>query len=665
MFSKILIANRGEIACRIIKTARRMGIATVAVYSDADRDALHVEMADEAVHIGPAPAAQSYLLADKIIEACRATGADAVHPGYGFLSERESFAGALAQAGIAFIGPNAKAIAAMGDKIESKKLAKAAGVSTVPGFMGEITDEAHAKKIAAEIGFPVMVKASAGGGGKGLRIVHKDADLAQAIVSSRNEAQASFGDGRLLVEKFVSEPRHIEIQLIGDRHGNVIHLNERECSIQRRHQKVIEEAPSPFLDDKTRAAMGAQAVALAKSVGYDSAGTVEFIMDGKKNFYFLEMNTRLQVEHPVTEMITGLDLVELMIRSAAGEKLPLTQKDVRIDGWAIESRVYAEDPYRAFLPSTGRLSRYRPPAEEARDGIAIRNDTGVYEGGEISVYYDPMIAKLSTHAPTRTAAVDAMAAALDNFEISGIANNIQFLTAVMHHPRFREGRLTTGFIAEEYPEGFHGAPMDDAQRRAFIAAAVAAKILRTQRAGRISGALNGGHKVSDNFHVTLSGKMHGVTDAYLEVGSLHLVIDGVAMEGVVDWYPGRTQLKLKVKGDETIFQISREAGGYCLSQGGRERLVSVRAPQIAALAAMMPMRPPPDTSRMLLCPMPGLVVALPVQEGQAVKAGELLAVVEAMKMENALVAERDVTISRLRVKMGDSLARDETIMEFA
>ena len=665
MFSKILIANRGEIACRIIKTARRMGIATVAVYSDADRDALHVEMADEAVHIGPAPAAQSYLLADKIIEACRATGADAVHPGYGFLSERESFAGALAQAGIAFIGPNAKAIAAMGDKIESKKLAKAAGVSTVPGFMGDITDEAHAKKIAGEIGYPVMVKASAGGGGKGLRIVHKDADLAQAIVSSRNEAQASFGDGRLLVEKFISEPRHIEIQLIGDRHGNVIHLNERECSIQRRHQKVIEEAPSPFLDDKTRAAMGAQAVALAKSVGYDSAGTVEFIMDGKKNFYFLEMNTRLQVEHPVTEMITGLDIVELMIRSAAGEKLPLTQKDVRIDGWAIESRVYAEDPYRAFLPSTGRLSRYRPPAEEARDGIAIRNDTGVYEGGEISVYYDPMIAKLSAHAPTRTAAVDAMAAALDNFEISGIANNIQFLTAVMHHPLFREGRLTTGFIAEEYPEGFHGAPMDDAQRRAFIAAAVAAKILRTQRAGRISGALNGGHKVSDNFHVTLSGKMHGVTDAYLEVGSLHLVIDGVAMEGVVDWYPGRTQLKLKVKGDETIFQISREVGGYCLSQGGRERLVSVRAPQIAALAAMMPMRPPPDTSRMLLCPMPGLVVALPVQEGQAVKAGELLAVVEAMKMENALVAERDVTISRLRVKMGDSLARDETIMEFA
>ena len=665
LFRKILIANRGEIACRIIKTARRMGIATVAVYSDADRDALHVEMADEAVHIGPAPAAQSYLLADKIIEACRATGADAVHPGYGFLSERESFAGALAQAGIAFIGPNAKAIAAMGDKIESKKLAKAAGVSTVPGFMGDITDEAHAKKIAGEIGYPVMVKASAGGGGKGLRIVHKDADLAQAIVSSRNEAQASFGDGRLLVEKFISEPRHIEIQLIGDRHGNVIHLNERECSIQRRHQKVIEEAPSPFLDDKTRAAMGAQAVALAKSVGYDSAGTVEFIMDGKKNFYFLEMNTRLQVEHPVTEMITGLDIVELMIRSAAGEKLPLTQKDVRIDGWAIESRVYAEDPYRAFLPSTGRLSRYRPPAEEARDGIAIRNDTGVYEGGEISVYYDPMIAKLSAHAPTRTAAVDAMAAALDNFEISGIANNIQFLTAVMHHPLFREGRLTTGFIAEEYPEGFHGAPMDDAQRRAFIAAAVAAKILRTQRAGRISGALNGGHKVSDNFHVTLSGKMHGVTDAYLEVGSLHLVIDGVAMEGVVDWYPGRTQLKLKVKGDETIFQISREVGGYCLSQGGRERLVSVRAPQIAALAAMMPMRPPPDTSRMLLCPMPGLVVALPVQEGQAVKAGELLAVVEAMKMENALVAERDVTISRLRVKMGDSLARDETIMEFA
>src|SRR5580693_6344592 len=419
MFKRILIANRGEIACRIIKTARRMGIGTVAVYSDADRDALHVEMADEAVAIGPPPAAQSYLVIEKIIAACKASGAEAVHPGYGFLSEREAFATALADAGIVFIGPNAKAIAAMGDKIESKKLAKKAGVSTVPGFMSEIRDEAHAREIAREIGYPVMVKASAGGGGKGLRVVQAEAELAQAVVSSRNEAQASFGDGRLLIEKFVGEPRHIEIQLIADRHGNVIHLNERECSIQRRHQKVIEEAPSPFLDEKTRAAMGAQAVTLAKAVGYDSAGTVEFIVDGQRNFYFLEMNTRLQVEHPVTELVTGLDLVELMIRSAAGEKLPLSQKEVKLNGWAVEARVYAEDPYRGFLPSTGRLTRYRPPAEGTKNGITIRNDTGVFEGGEISVYYDPMIAKLSTHATTRDAAVDAMAAALDRFEIGG------------------------------------------------------------------------------------------------------------------------------------------------------------------------------------------------------------------------------------------------------
>src|SRR5579872_1506700 len=445
MFKRILIANRGEIACRIIKTARRMGIASVAIFSEADRDALHVEMADEAVPIGPPPAAQSYLSIERIVEACRKTGAEAVHPGYGFLSEREAFAAALAKAGIVFIGPNAKAIAAMGDKIESKKLAMAAGVSTVSGFMGEIRDEAHAREIAREIGYPVMVKASAGGGGKGLRVVQSEAELAQAVISSRNEAQASFGDDRLLIEKFVSEPRHIEIQLIADKHGHVIHLNERECSIQRRHQKVIEEAPSPFLDEKTRATMGGQAVALAKTVGYDSAGTVEFIVDGKRNFYFLEMNTRLQVEHPVTELITGLDLVELMIRSAAGEKLPLSQKDVKRNGWAIEARVYAEDPYRGFLPSTGRLTRYRPPHEGTESGVTARNDTGVFEGGEISVYYDPMIAKLSTHAQGRAAAIEAMGAALDRFEISGIAHNVSFLNAIMHNQRFREGRLTTGF----------------------------------------------------------------------------------------------------------------------------------------------------------------------------------------------------------------------------
>ena len=664
MFRKILIANRGEIACRIIKTARRMGIATVAVYSDADRDALHVEMADEAVAIGPAPAAQSYLQVGRIVQAARDTGAEAVHPGYGFLSEREAFAQALAEAGIAFIGPNVRAIAAMGDKIESKKLAKAAGVSTVPGFMGEIRDEAHAREIAREIGYPVMVKASAGGGGKGLRVVQSEGELAQAILSSRNEALASFGDGRLLVEKFVIQPRHIEIQLMADKHGNVIHLNERECSIQRRHQKVIEEAPSPFLDDKTRAAMGAQAVALAKAVGYDSAGTVEFIVDGQRNFYFLEMNTRLQVEHPVTELITGLDLVELMIRAAADEKLPLTQKDVPIKGWAVEARVYAEDPYRGFLPSTGRLTRYRPPREGVAAGVTVRNDTGVFEGGEISVYYDPMIAKLSTHAATRDAAVDAMAASLDRFEISGIAHNVPFLNAIMHNPRFREGRLTTGFIAEEFPDGFKGAPLSDGDMKLFAAAAVAAKLGRTQRANRISGALNGALKPGDSFVVTLAGRDLAVCDAHLAVGTLRLAIDGKIFEAVVDWFPGRSLLVLRHQGNETVFQVGRHAGGYRLMQGGRDLLVSVRSPYAARMAALMPTKPALDTSRILLCPMPGLITALPVTAGQDVKAGDALATVEAMKMENVLYAERDGVIAKVLAKKGDNLARDDVILEF-
>ncbi len=665
MFRKILIANRGEIACRIIKTARKMGIATVAVYSDADRDALHVKMADEAVHVGAAPASESYLKIDRIVEACRSTGAEAVHPGYGFLSEREAFAAALAKAGIVFIGPNTKAIAAMGDKIESKKLAKAAGVSTVPGFMGEIRDEAHAREIAREIGYPVMVKASAGGGGKGLRVVRSEPELAQAVISSRNEAQASFGDGRLLIEKFVSEPRHIEIQLIADRHGHVIHLNERECSIQRRHQKVIEEAPSPFLDEKTRAAMGAQAVALAKAVGYDSAGTVEFIVDGQRNFYFLEMNTRLQVEHPVTELVTGLDLVELMIRSAAGEKLPLTQKDVKRNGWAIEARVYAEDPYRGFLPSTGRLTRYGPPREGSENGATVRNDTGVFEGGEISVYYDPMIAKLSTHAPSREKAVTAMSTALDRFEIAGIAHNVPFLNAVMNHPRFREGRITTNFIAEEYPHGFKGAPASDDDLRLFVAAAVAAKLRRTQRAGEISGALKNALKVGDSFVVHIDGRDIAVCDAHLAVGSLHLAIDGKIFEGITDWFPGRPLLSLKHQGLETMFQLARHAGFYRLTQGGREFDVVVRSPYAAGLAAMMPVKLAPDTSRLLLCPMPGLVTALSVHEGQEVKTGDPLAVVEAMKMENVLRAERDGTVAKIRAKKGDSLARDEVILEFA
>jgi propionyl-CoA carboxylase alpha chain len=665
LFKKILIANRGEIACRIVKTARKMGIKTVAVFSDADRDALHVEMADEAVHIGPPPSAQSYLIADRIVKACLETGAEAVHPGYGFLSERESFAEALAKHKIAFIGPNVRAIAAMGDKIESKKLALAAKVSTVPGYVGEIKDAAHAKKIAAEIGYPVMVKASAGGGGKGLRIVHSESEIVQAIQSSQNEARASFGDDRLFVEKFVTEPRHIEIQILGDKHGNVVYLNERECSIQRRHQKVIEEAPSPFLDAKTRKAMGEEAVQLAKAVGYDSAGTVEFIVDKDRNFYFLEMNTRLQVEHPVTELTTGLDLVELMIRSAHGEKLPIKQSDVKLNGWAVETRVYAEDPYRGFLPSTGRLVRYRPPAEGTHEGITVRNDTGVYEGGEISMFYDPMIAKLCTHASTRAAAVDAMADALDRFRIEGINHNIAFLTAIMHAKRFREGRLTTGYIAEEYPEGFHGRPLDEAATRRFIAAAVAAKIKRTDRAGAISGTLNGANHAASEFTASIGDKTFAITDAHIVESRLFLRIDGTDFVAVTDWQIGDPLMFLREKEHEYAITLSRVAGGYRLSQGGSRAIIAVRRPDAAKMAALMPKKAPPDTSKMLLCPMPGLVVSINVNEGQDVKVGESLAVVEAMKMENVLLAERDGTIKKINAKKGDSLALDDVILEFA
>ncbi len=665
MFKKILIANRGEIACRIIKTARKMGIKTVAVFSDADRDALHVEMADEAVHIGPPPSAQSYLVADRIVEACLQTGADAVHPGYGFLSERESFAETLAKHKIAFIGPNVRAIAAMGDKIESKKLALKAKVSTVPGYVGEIKDAAHAKKIAAEIGYPVMVKASAGGGGKGLRIVHNESEIVQAIQSSQNEARASFGDDRLFVEKFVTEPRHIEIQVMGDKHGNVVYLNERECSIQRRHQKVIEEAPSPFLDEKTRKAMGEEAVMLAKAVGYDSAGTVEFIVDKDRNFYFLEMNTRLQVEHPVTELITGFDLVELMIRSAFGEKLPIKQSDVGIKGWAVETRVYAEDPYRGFLPSTGRLVRYRPPAEGTNNGITVRNDTGVYEGGEISMFYDPMIAKLCTHAPTRLQAIDAMGDALDRFRIEGINHNIAFLTAIMHAKRFREGRLTTGYIAEEYPDGFHGRPLDDAATRRFIAAAVAAKIKRTERAGAITGALNGANHAANEFTAAVGDKTFAITDAHIVENRVFLRIDGKDFAAVTDWQIGEPLMFLREKEHEYALELTRVAGGYRLRQGGSQAVVAVRRPYAADLAALMLKKAAPDTSKMLLCPMPGLVVSINVNEGQDVKVGESLAVVEAMKMENVLLAERDGTIKKINAKKGDSLALDDVILEFA
>ena len=642
-----------------------MGIATVAVYSEADAGALHVEMADEAVCIGPPAAAQSYLSVEKIVAACKQTGAEAVHPGYGFLSERAGFVEALTKAGIVFIGPNAKAIAAMGDKIESKKLALAAKVSTVPGYVGEIRDENHAKQIAKDIGYPVMVKASAGGGGKGLRIVHKEAELAQAIQSSQREAKASFGDDRLFIEKFVTEPRHIEIQVMGDKHDNVIHLNERECSIQRRHQKVIEEAPSPFVDAKMRAAMGAEAVSLAKAVGYDSAGTVEFIVDKDKNFYFLEMNTRLQVEHPVTELTTGLDLVELMIRIAAGEKLPLKQNDVKLDGWATESRIYAEDPYRNFLPSIGRLVRFVPPAEGKQGKITVRCDTGVTEGSEISIFYDPMIAKLCTHAPTREEAIDAMASALDAFAIEGVENNIPFLAAIMHNARFRKGRLSTGFIAEEFPDGFHGAPLEKADEQLFALAALGVHLTLAQRAARISNQFDGPPQPGSNFILILGGKKIEAKDAGLANGRVKTRLDGRAAEAEIVWSPGQPILRLRSGDTAATFKLRRMPGGWLVERGGVRLPCAARTPSAAALASLMLFKRPADTSKFLLCPMPGLVVSVNVAAGQEVKAGETLAVVEAMKMENVLRAERDGTVKAITAKKGDSLAVDDVILEFA
>jgi propionyl-CoA carboxylase alpha chain len=669
MFKKILIANRGEIACRVIKTARRMGIKTVAVYSEADAAALHVDMADEAVFIGPPPSAQSYLVIERIVEACKKTGAEAVHPGYGFLSEREAFADALAANGIAFIGPNKHAIAAMGDKIESKKLAAKAKVSTVPGYIGEIKDLKEAQRIAAEIGYPVMVKASAGGGGKGLRIVFAEAELAQAIQSSQNEAKASFGDDRLFIEKYVTEPRHIEIQVLGDKHGNVIHLGERECSIQRRHQKVIEEAPSPFLDEKTRAAMGAQAVALAKAVNYESAGTVEFIVDKDRNFYFLEMNTRLQVEHPVTELVTGFDLVEQMIRVAAGEKLSIRQEDVKLKGWALESRIYAEDPYRNFLPSTGRLVRYRPPAETTANGKTIRNDTGVFEGGEISIYYDPMIAKLCTHAATREQATDLMADALDQFYIDGIRHNIAFLQAVMMHPRFRSGRLSTNFIAEEFKGGFEGADLTPELKDRMAAVAVFMHLREEERRRRISGQLNGAASTPKDWTVGVNNQDSVPVRTMTEGRDVVAVRLGEGkfsrmVEVESSWKPGEPVFVGEVAGQPLAMQVTRKSDQYRLMHRGATATISVRRPRIAALAGHMIEKPPADTSKQLLCPMPGLVISIQVQVGQDVKAGEVLAVVEAMKMENVLRAERDGVVKRIAAKPGDSLPVDAVILEF-
>ncbi|MCB8823414.1 acetyl-CoA carboxylase biotin carboxylase subunit [Microvirga rosea] len=666
MFDKILIANRGEIACRVIKTARRLGIKTVAVYSDADRDALHVEMADEAVHLGPAPAAQSYLDIDKIVAACRQTGAQAVHPGYGFLSEREAFPKALAEAGIVFIGPNPAAIAAMGDKIESKKAAAAAKVSTVPGFLGIIENPEQAVTIADEIGYPVMIKASAGGGGKGMRIAYSAGEVAEGFARAKSEAASSFGDDRVFIEKFITDPRHIEIQVLGDKHGNVIYLGERECSIQRRNQKVIEEAPSPLLDEATRRLMGEQAVALAKAVGYDSAGTVEFVAGQDKSFYFLEMNTRLQVEHPVTEMITGIDLVEEMIRVAAGEKLRLSQGDVKLRGWAVESRIYAEDPVRNFLPSTGRLVTYRPPQEGQEGEVSVRNDTGVYEGGEISIYYDPMIAKLVTHAPSREQAIAAQAKALDAFAIDGIRHNIPFLSALMHHPRWQEGQLSTGFIAEEFPQGFKPAqPVGEIARR-IVAVGAAIDHLSNERKRQISGQMrpHGTVRFDRERAVMVGPDRYDVVIEDIEDG-IAVVMDGEAWPIASGWRPGEPVWTGSVGGETVAVQVRPILNGVFLSHAGASAEVRVYTRREAELVALMPEKVEADTGKKLLCPMPGLVKVVSVKEGQEVKAGEPLCIVEAMKMENVLRAERDATVTKIHAKEGDSLSVDAVIMEFA
>jgi propionyl-CoA carboxylase alpha chain len=699
MFSKILIANRGEIACRVIRTARRMGVKTVAVYSDADARAPHVKMADESVRLGPPPASESYLKAELIIDACKATGAQAVHPGYGFLSERESFAKALAKAGIVFIGPPPKAIAAMGDKIESKKLAQKAGVNIVPGYLDDIATTPEALKIAKDIGFPVMMKASAGGGGKGMRLAWNEKDVREGFDSVKREGLASFADDRVFIEKFIEQPRHIEIQLLGDQHGNIVYLNERECSIQRRHQKVVEEAPSPFVSPEMRKAMGEQAVALARAVGYYSAGTVELIVNGAdtsgKSFYFLEMNTRLQVEHPVTEEITGFDLVEQMIRVAAGEKLAFTQEDVKLDGWAVETRVYAEDPYRHFLPSTGRLVRYWRPKEtpsRSREGksakregvglsdfeqahprplpqaggeIRVRVDDGVADGGEVSMFYDPMIAKLITWAPSRIEAIDAQIAALDQFVIDGISDNVDFLSALMQHPRFRSGEITTGFIAEEYPDGFHGAPADEQLMADIAVIAGMVSVITDERAAEISDQLGPPRNFPCERVVRIdSGAEHKVRVKPYKGGTL-AVLDG---QGPIDmvgrWVTGQRLLSVSVDGRERIVQVRRAGRGWELQTRGATHTVQVLPPHIADLSHYMIEKEPPDLSRLLLAPMPGLLIRLDVAAGDKVEPGQPVAVMEAMKMENILRAPKAATVKATPAKAGDSLAVDQVIVEF-
>ena len=665
MFNKILIANRGEIACRVIKTAKQMGIKTVAVFSDADRNALHVQMADEAVNIGPPPANQSYIDIEKVISAVKKTNAQAVHPGYGFLSENAKFAKSLSDIGVTFIGPPQNAIESMGDKITSKKIAQEAGVNTVPGYMGVIKDEDEALSISEKIGYPVMIKASAGGGGKGMRIAWNDSEVKEGFQSSKNEAASSFGDDRIFIEKFVTQPRHIEIQVLADTKGNCIYLGERECSIQRRNQKVVEEAPSSFLDEKTRRKMGEQACNLAKAVGYSSAGTVEFIVDKDKNFYFLEMNTRLQVEHPVTELITGIDLVEQMILVATGKPLSITQKDIKLTGWAIESRLYAEDPYRNFLPSIGRLTRYRPPAEIKDKHSIVRNDTGVYEGGEISMYYDPMIAKLCTWAPDRAKAIEQMRIALDRFEVEGIGHNLPFLSAVMDHKKFISGKITTAFIAEEYSEGFNGVDLNDDEIKDLAACAAAmnrvAEIRRTKISGRMD---NHERRVGDDWVVQIAGKVFLVNVLADTAGANVIFEDETSIRISGDWLPGKKLANMTAGDKNLVIKINKVTGGFRMRTRGADLKVLVRSPRQAELSKHMQEKLPPDTSKMLLCPMPGLLVKIDVEIGQEVQEGQPLCTVEAMKMENILRAERTGTIAKINSNVGDSLAVDDVILEF-
>ncbi len=660
MFKKLLIANRGEIACRIIRTCRKLGIATVAVYSEADADALHVLQADEKVLLGPPQAAQSYLLADRIVEACRRTGAEAVHPGYGFLSERGGFAKSLEDAGVTFVGPPVAAIEAMGDKIESKRLAREAGVSTVPGTLDAVAEPAIALETARAIGYPVMVKASAGGGGKGMRIANDDRELLDGLDRARSEARSSFGDDRVFIEKYVVEPRHIEIQVLGDRQGNLVYLGERECSIQRRHQKVIEEAPSPFLDEATRRAMGEQAVALARAVGYHSAGTVEFIVDRDRNFFFLEMNTRLQVEHPVTEMVTGLDLVELMIKVAAGEALPFAQSDVRLGGWAIEARVYAEDPRRGFLPSIGRLVHYREPS-----GEGIRVDSGIDEGGEVSMYYDPMIAKLCAHGPDRKTATARLARALDGYLIRGVGHNVPFLSAVIANPRFVEGRLSTNFIAEEYGERFQGQDLDEATRRDLAAVAVAMRVRESARAAEIGGRMRTWRYRPITAWSVEIGEEILAAEVDFHGDGLACTVAGTKLHVAVEWQPGQRLARATVDGRFLVVQVDPLLEGYVLSHGGAELKVLLRTRRAAEYAARMPAKVPPDTSRLVRSPMPGLIVSVAVAAGQEVKIGQELLILEAMKMENVLRAERDGTVAEVRIDARDTVAADQVLLTFA